>query len=322
MKPTRHSESSSLKDEVIRTKRFLLGIALTVALFCSAAAQSQALVKLEGQVVCCEDCWAKADRKTTPYGTRADLEQAAQCVGKGDPTLLAVADSDGGFTMYQLEARKFKRPGKNWLEFVGKRLEVTGSTGKRQKTNYVKVDTLTVLADAIAANEPEVNVIGQEAELALNDLSGIEQRLSGYRGRIIILNFWATYCVPCRKEMPDLAAIQNEYASLGLQVIGATADALEDKQKVMQFIRDTKLNFPVWLGASAADMQRLGLGSTLPGTVVIGRDGKIVATVKGVIKPAELKKHIQSVLAMSDKDTKQGTVAVAKAPAKVSSVPS
>ena len=303
-------------------KRFSLGIALMVALFSSAAAQSSGHDRLEGQVVCCEECWAKADRKTTPYGTRADLEQAAQCVGKGDPTLLAVADSEGEFTMYRLEVRKFKRPGKNWLEFVGKRLEVTGSIGKRKNANYIKVDTLTFLAEAIAASEPEVNFIGREAELVLKDLSGVEQRLGGYRGRIIVLNFWATYCVPCRKEMPDLASIQNQYASLGVQVIGAAADALEDKQKVMQFIRDTKLNFPVWLGASAGDMQRVGLGSTLPGTIVIGRDGKIAAIVKGVIKSAELKKQIESLLAITDRDAKQETVAIAKAPAKVSSVPS
>ncbi|HEV8487662.1 MAG TPA: TlpA disulfide reductase family protein [Blastocatellia bacterium] len=303
-------------------KRFLLGITLTAVFFSSAAAQSSSVVRLEGQVVCCEDCWAKADRKTTRYGTRADLEQAAQCVGKGDPTLLAVANSEGGFTMYQLEVGKFKRPGKNWLEFVGKRLEVTGSVGKRKNAKYVKIDTLSVLAEPIAASEPEVNVIGREAELALKDLSGVEQRLSGYRGRIIVLNFWATYCVPCRKEMPDLAAIQNEFASLGVQVIGAAADALEDKQKVMQFIRQTKLNFPVWLGASAGDMQRVGLGSTLPGTVVIGRDLKIVTTVKGVIKPAELKKHLESLLAKPEKDAGPELVALNKTPARVSSVPS
>ena len=303
-------------------KHLFLGIVLTVALFSAAAAQSSGPVRLEGQVVCCEDCWAKADRKITSYGTRADLEQAAQCIGRGDPTLLAVATTEGGYTMYQLEVGKFKRPAKNWLEFIGKRIEVTGTAGTRKDKRSIKVDTLRVLADAIAASEPEVNVIGTEAELVLKDLSGVEQRLSSYRGRIIVLNFWATYCVPCRKEMPDLASIQNEYASLGVQVIGAAADAVEDKQKVMQFIRDTKLNFPIWLGASAGDMQRVGLGSTLPGTVVIGRDGKIVATAKGVIKPAELKKHIESLLAGAEKDSKHETVAVAKIPAKISSVPS
>ena len=303
-------------------KRLSLSVVLTAVIFSTGAAQGTAPVKLEGQVVCCEDCWAKADRKTTPYGTRADLEQAVQCVGKGDPTLLAVANAEGGFSMYQLEVGKFRRPGKNWLEFVGKRIEATGSTGKKHDKAYIKVDTLTVLAEAVAASERQVNVIGLEAELVLKDLSGVEQRLSGYRGRIVVLNFWATYCVPCRKEMPDLAAIQNQYASLGVQVIGAAADPFADKQKVIQFVRETKLNFPVWLGASAGDMQRVGLGTILPGTVLIGRDGKIVATFKGVIKPAELRKQIESLLAAAEKDLKPGTVAVNKKPAEVSSVPS
>ena len=63
------------------------------------------------------------------------------------------------------------------------------------------------------------------------------------------LNFWATYCIPCRKEMPDLAAIQNEYAALGVQVIGASTDEAADRAKVLQFVRETKINFPIWMGA-------------------------------------------------------------------------
>lgn len=302
-------------------KRVLLCIALAVALSGAAAAQASGPVTLQGQVVCCEDCWAKADRKTTPYGTRADLEKAKECVANGDPTLLVVANGEGGFTMHRLEPGKFKRPGKNWLEYIGKRIEVTGSAGKRKETRYIKVDTVTVLADAIAATEPEVNVIGNEAELALKDLFGVEQRLTGYRGRIVVLNFWATYCLPCRKEMPDLAAIQNQYAALGVQVIGAAADTAEDKQKVLQFIKDTKLNFPIWLGASAEDMQRFGLGSALPGTVIVGRDGKIVASIKGVIKLAEVKKQLELLLSAVQKEERD-TVAVTRKQGRVSSVPS
>ncbi|MEK6303963.1 MAG: TlpA disulfide reductase family protein [Acidobacteriota bacterium] len=303
-------------------KQLIICIALMVAFSSAARAQGSGPVTLEGQVVCCEDCWAKADRKTTPYGTRADLEKSAECVANGDPTLLAVADGKGGFTMHRLELGKFKRPGKNWLEYIGKRLEVTGSAGKRKETRYIKVDTLTVLAEAIAASEPEVNVIGTEAELALKDLFGVEQRLSGYRGRIVVLNFWATYCVPCRKEMPDLAAVQNHYAALGVQVIGAAADNAEDKPKVLQFIKDTKLNFPVWLGASAEDMQRFGLGSALPGTVIVGRDGRIVASIKGVIKLAEMKKQLELLLAAAEKEAPRDTAAVTRKQGKVSSVPS
>ena len=303
-------------------KSLFLSLALTLCLFSIAVAQSPGAVKLEGQVVCCEDCWAKADRKTTTYGTRADLEKAKECVGNGDPTLLAVANSEGGFTLYELQSGKYKRPGKNWLVYIGKRIEVTGATGKKKERSFIKVDSLTVLAEPIAATEKEVNVIGTQAELALKDLFGVEQRLSAYRGRIVVLNFWATYCVPCKKEMPDLAAVQNQYAALGVQVVGAAADAAEDKQKVMQFIKDTKLNFPVWLGASAEDMQRFGLGSALPGTVIIGRDGKIVATYRGIIKLAELKKQLDTLFASAESESK-GQVAVVKdKPGKASSVPS
>lgn len=303
-------------------KRIIVSLALVLCVVSVVGAQNTGAVKLEGQVVCCEDCWAKADRKTTPYGTRADLEAAVVCVGNGDPTLLAVANNEGGFTLYELQLGKYKRPGKNWLEYIGKRIEVTGAVGKKKDRPTIKVDTLSVLAEPIAATEPEVNVIGKEEELALKDLFGVEQRLSAHRGRIVVLNFWATYCVPCRKEMPDLASVQNQYAALGVQVIGAAADTAEDRQKVMQFVKDTKLNFPVWLGASAEDMQRYGLGSALPGTVIIGRDGKIVATFKGVVKLADLKKQLDVMLAAAEKESKGQLAAVKGKPSKTSSVPS
>src|ERR1700752_3493223 len=125
-------------------KRMIPGILLILSIISAAAAQGSGPVTLEGQVVCCEECWAKADRKTTPYGTRADLEQAVECVSNGDPTLLAVANNEGGFTMYQLESGKFKRPGKNWLEYVGQRLSVTGPTGRRKGQRFIKGDSLKV----------------------------------------------------------------------------------------------------------------------------------------------------------------------------------
>ena len=300
------------------TSIFLLLIAVSAAIAQNTGAGA---VKLEGQVVCCMDCWAKADRKTTPYGTRDDLEKAVECVGNGDPTLLAVANPQGEFIFYELQVGKYKRSGKNWLGYVGKRILVEGATGKKKDSLFVKVDSLTVLAEPIAATEPEINVIGTEGELTLKDLSGVEQRLNAYRGRVVVLNFWATYCVPCRKEMPDLAAIQNHYAALGVQVIGAAADTADDKQKVLKFIKDTKLNFPVWLGASAENMQQFGLGSALPGTVIIGRDGKIAAKFRGIIKLADLKKQLDTLLAAVEKEPDH-QIATAKKSSKASSVPS
>ena len=287
-----------------------------------ACVMAQGAVALEGQVVCCEDCWAKADRKSTPYGTRADLEKAAECVASGDPSLLAVTDGTGKVTLYELRLGKYRRPGKDWLGYVGKRVEVTGAAGVKKNKPYVKVDDLRILAPASAESEPEANVVGAEIDLALKDLFGVEQRLSSYRGRVVLLNFWATYCVPCKKEMPDLAAIQNEYAALGVQVVGASADTMADRQKVRQFIKETRLNFPVWLGASAEDMARFGLGSALPATVLIGRDGKVVATYKGVIKVADVRKQLESLLAVAEKESKGQPPSARQTPREASSVPS
>jgi thiol-disulfide isomerase/thioredoxin len=305
-------------------KRSLLTLMLIVATCFTAAAQNEpAPLSLEGQIVCCRDCWAKADRSRVPYGTEADLAQAAQCISKGDPTLLTVMNAKGEATFYQLEEGKFKRPGKNWLDFVGKRVVATGVTRSKKKVQYIKIDELKVLASPeFPAQSTPQSVVGTEAELVLKDLLGIEQRLSAYRGRITVLNFWATYCVPCRKEMPDLAAIQNQYAAFGVQVIGAATDDTNALAKVRQFIKETRLNFPVWIGAGAADMERFGLGSALPGTVVIGRDGKIVASFRGVIRPAELKKQLDRILAQAEKQAGDQQAVIREKPAKASSVPS
>ncbi len=115
-------------------------------------------------------------------------------------------------------------PGKNWLEYVGRRVSVTGEVREKKDARGIRVDALDVIAPSLAEREAQ-NVLSTEAELALKDLFGTEQRLSALKGRIVVLNFWATYCLPCRKEMPDLAAIQNGYAALGVQVVGASTDA-------------------------------------------------------------------------------------------------
>jgi thiol-disulfide isomerase/thioredoxin len=167
------------------------------------------------------------------------------------------------------------------------------------------------------------DVIGKEAELVLKDLFGVEQKLSGLRGRAVILNFWATWCGPCRKEMPDLAAVQNQYAAFGVQVIGAAADTMADIKAVRPFIKDTQVNFPIWLGATTAQMAQFGLGPSLPGTAIIGRDGKIVAVFPGVVSQDEIKKHLDKLIAAANKEAQRKLIAAAKTAKKdASSVPS
>ena len=91
----------------------------------------------------------------------------------------------------------------------------------KKETNIVRVDNLEVSAPNPAERDAS-KLIGKEASLKLKDLSGVEQSLDSLKGRIVILNFWATYCIPCRTEMPWLVALQDEFAAHGVQVIGAS----------------------------------------------------------------------------------------------------
>jgi thiol-disulfide isomerase/thioredoxin len=305
-------------------KCLLLGLILCLVPAIIVNAQSSSL-RLEGQVVCCAACWGEADRTKVEYGTTENLLKAESCVEGGDPTLLALREGDK-FKLYQLALGRFRLPGKNWLDFVGKRVAVNGTIQTRKDTSIIRVDSLEVLAPSPAERDA-AKLVGQEVGLTLKDLSGSDQNVAALKGRIVILNFWATYCIPCRTEMPELIAIQNEYAAFDVQVVGASTDTVEDRDKVLQFVKEVKINFPIWTGASTSDMIRFGLGAALPGTVVIGKDGRVAKVISGVINQAVLKKQLDAMLnatasADTSRNERDDIAKTSKRPAEVSSVPS
>jgi thiol-disulfide isomerase/thioredoxin len=248
-------------------------------------------VTIVGQLVCSQ-CWAEADRKTTPFGSPEDITCALDCAEKGIPSAIAVKEGDD-YKLYLVEQTQLEERRAEWLNRFGQQVEVSGRLSVKNGQNFVTPEKITYLSKR-DAQQPAV--IGTQVGLNLKDLAGIDQSLASYRDRVVVLNFWATWCVPCRKEMPDLSAIQNAYAAFGVQVIGASADQLSDRAKVVQFIREAKINFPIWLGATTADMQRFGVGPGLPATIIIGRDGKVSAVHHSVIQQAELKKELDRLL--------------------------
>ncbi|MFN2502199.1 MAG: TlpA family protein disulfide reductase [Pyrinomonadaceae bacterium] len=276
-------------------------------LFCGLSISAQMSVTLRGQVVC-SVCWTEAvDRKKNPYGTPADIKCAADCSDKDLPQALAVED-EKGFTLYMLERGSYKTKTKDFLEFVPKTVEIEGELRTEKDQRFVKVNALRVLKESAPKPVPQ----SDDAVLALKDMAGVDQSLASLRGRVVVLNFWATWCEPCKKEMPDLSAIQNDYAALGVQVIGATADAATDSAKVLRFVRQYKINFPVWMGTTNPDMERFGVGTVLPATVIVDRQGKIVWREIGIIKPAALRKELDRLLTPAD----NGKVAAAGKRAK------
>ena len=135
-----------------------------------------------------------------------------------------------------------------------------------------------------------------EASLTLKELDGAKRSLDDYRGKIVVLNFWATWCVPCREEMPILVALKNRYAERGVQFIAASADDEKTQKDVPRSAARLKINFPVWLGATTSDMQRLGLGDALPATAIIDRDGRIIARIIGVVDKEDLRNRLEWML--------------------------
>ena len=130
--------------------------------------------------------------------------------------------------------------------------------------------------------------------LVLKDLRGRALRLSDYKGKVVVLNFWATWCPPCRAEMPDLIRMQREYRSQGLQVVGITYPP-EEIAEVRQFVRKLGVNYPIALG-TIETKSLFDETETLPMTIVIDREGKVRERIEGILLPQEFEQKIRPLL--------------------------
>lgn len=125
-------------------------------------------------------------------------------------------------------------------------------------------------------------------DLPLKDLKGQKVRLRDYRGKLIVLNFWATWCVPCREEMPMLVDLEKEYATRGVVFIAASLDDRQTRPQIPDFLTKFNIGFPVLVGASTMDLDDLKLGQALPATAFLDREGRIVARVLGQVSKDQM----------------------------------
>ena len=129
--------------------------------------------------------------------------------------------------------------------------------------------------------------------LRLPDTSGKDQNLAQWRDQVLIVNFWATWCEPCREEIPALVRAHAKYASNGVQIVGISLDSVD---KVRQFAIDYRIGYPLVIGSiDVIDLTRK-LGNKaggLPYTVVMDRSGKVVMTHIGGVSEAQLESAIK-----------------------------
>lgn len=127
----------------------------------------------------------------------------------------------------------------------------------------------------------------------LPQLNGQNLQLSSYRGKVVLLDFWATWCVPCRAEIPHFVELQQKYGDSGLQIIGVSMD--DSPEPVRDFYQQFHMNYPVVMGtAKTGELYGGILG--LPIAFVIGKDGLIYSKKIGAADMAVLEREIQRLL--------------------------
>jgi thiol-disulfide isomerase/thioredoxin len=148
---------------------------------------------------------------------------------------------------------------------------------------------------------PDADPAGGRALLgvSLPDIDGQEQALAQWKGKVLVVNFWATWCVPCREEMPEFVKLQREFGDRGVQFVGI---AIDDAAKVKQFANELGLNYPALIGGYGAVELSKSLGNgigALPYTLIVDRSGSITRKQLGPVKIAYLRDIIGQLLPKS-----------------------
>jgi thiol-disulfide isomerase/thioredoxin len=130
-------------------------------------------------------------------------------------------------------------------------------------------------------------------DFSLQNLDGQPLNLAAFKGKVVLLDFWATWCVPCRSEIPHFVEFQQKYAPQGLQVVGISMD--DGPKPVRQFYTEMKMNYPVAVGTEAM-AQSYGGVLGLPITFLIDRDGRIYKKHIGEVDMSVFEQEIQTLL--------------------------
>lgn len=141
----------------------------------------------------------------------------------------------------------------------------------------------------------QAEIKGQPApEFALESLDGKTVRLSDFRGKAVLVNFWATWCQPCKIEMPWFEEMQKEYGPNGFQVLGIAMDDAS-KEDIAKFAKEMGVNYPILVGKEAVGNAYGGV-QFLPSSFFIDRDGKVVDRVFGLKSRSEIEDDIKAAM--------------------------
>lgn len=140
---------------------------------------------------------------------------------------------------------------------------------------------------------PRTSATAQAPDFSVTDIQGRKLSLSEFHGKVVLLDFWATWCAPCLQEIPHFVDMQRKYGEQGFQAIGISMD--DGPKPVQQFYEEHKLNYPVAIGSSKLAESYGGILG-LPVTFVINRDGQIRKKFVGATDPAQIEQEVVAAL--------------------------
>lgn len=136
-----------------------------------------------------------------------------------------------------------------------------------------------VIAEPLADTAPRGALVGSRApDFTLPDIAGSSFSLTDLKGKVVILNFWATWCPPCKKEIPDFIELQQRYGEKGLEIVGV---ALEEREPVADYVASHGVDYRILIGDGRIAQQYGGIRS-IPTTFIIDREGRVAASFVGL----------------------------------------
>ena len=141
----------------------------------------------------------------------------------------------------------------------------------------------------------EAEAAPAKLDLKLRDMNGIEVNLADFKGKPLLLNFWATWCPPCLEEIPYFVELSKKYKDDGLVILGISTDDTPDQVK--PFANDLKMNYPVLIGLDQPDVERaFGAMWAIPVTIFVKKDGNVCKTHRGTQSKEFFEQHVRALL--------------------------
>jgi thiol-disulfide isomerase/thioredoxin len=146
-----------------------------------------------------------------------------------------------------------------------------------------------VLRCAVAAPE------GKVPQIALKDLNGQKQQLSALRGNIVVLNFWATWCVPCLHELPLFSRLQESYGGK-VRFIAVSIDEKKKPAEIASFLSKHDVKLETWAGATTDTMAKVGFGDIVPSTLILDQEGEAITRITGEAREEDIRSRVDWLL--------------------------